>query len=113
MDFPNASETFKRLNPAIFGVGGSAAAQPQHRGPVAAPKKDGNKARKQRCVVVSLVVFRRRELDDDNLVGGCKALRDAIAASLEIDDGDTARIRFEYAQVITTARTGVLVKIQP
>jgi len=62
-------------------------------------------------VVVCVVVFRRQRLDDDNLSGGLKALRDAIAASLGLDDGD-ARIRFEYSQHLTTGKPGTLVRIE-
>jgi hypothetical protein len=62
-------------------------------------------------VVVSLVVFLRIALDDDNLSGGLKWLRDAIARSLGIDDGDR-RIKFECAQAITSGREGTVVKIE-
>lgn len=37
-------------------------------------------------------------LDGDNLQGSLKAIRDQVAAQLGVDDGDTASIRFEYAQ---------------
>jgi hypothetical protein len=63
-------------------------------------------------VVVSVVCFRRQKLDHDNLIGGVKYLQDAIAASLGIDDGDEARISFEYSQHVTTGKTGTLVKIE-
>ena len=62
-------------------------------------------------VVVSLVTCRRRELDDDGNVASQKPLRDAIAASLGIDDADK-RIRFEYGQSETRAKQGVIVKIE-
>lgn len=101
----------KRDNPEAFALGGLPAAQPKYRGPRAAPPENGLQTVWPRSVVVSLVCCRRRLLDDDNLSGGCKALRDAIAASLGIDDGDK-RIRFEYHQVITTGRPGVIVKIE-
>lgn len=38
-----------------------------------------------------------RKLDDDNLAGACKSVRDGIAARLTIDDGDT-RITWLYRQ---------------
>jgi hypothetical protein len=38
-----------------------------------------------------------RELDDDNLRGALKAVRDQLAASLGIDDR-SALVRWEYAQ---------------
>ncbi len=37
-------------------------------------------------------------LDDDNLQGALKAVRDAIAAWLGIDDKHTAQVRYAYAQ---------------
>jgi hypothetical protein len=62
-------------------------------------------------VVVSLVGFRRKELDDDGFIYACKPLRDAIAATLGLDDGDR-RIRFEYSQLETRGEQGVIVKVQ-
>lgn len=47
-----------------------------------------------------LVVLTRvgpRELDDDNLAGACKGVRDGVADYLGIDDGDK-RIKWAYAQ---------------
>lgn len=42
---------------------------------------------------------RSRALDDDNLRGSLKAVRDGVAQVLGIDDGSD-RIRFEYAQAV-------------
>jgi hypothetical protein len=39
-----------------------------------------------------------KPLDDDNLEGSLKYVRDTVAKWLGVDDGDKARIRFEYAQ---------------
>ncbi|MCZ7635713.1 MAG: hypothetical protein M5U12_06525 [Verrucomicrobia bacterium] len=62
---------------------------------------------------VTLVVHRRRLLPDgDNLVAGCKHLRDAIAAWLGLDDAD-AQVAWEYAQVATGGAEGVVVSISP
>jgi hypothetical protein len=47
--------------------------------------------------VVTLTRIAPRELDDDNLQSGFKALRDGIAARLGVDDRDP-RIRFQYRQ---------------
>jgi hypothetical protein len=71
----------------------------------------GNKTRYRANVRVSFVVFRKRELDRDNLVGGLKHLRDAVAASLGLDDADHL-IAWEYAQIETKGRTGVVVRIE-
>lgn len=37
-------------------------------------------------------------LDDDNLAGALKAVRDEIAAWLGVDDRDRATVRYEYEQ---------------
>lgn len=111
MEFKHASESFKRLNAHLFGVAGASAAQPQRGGRRGIARTDATEKIGAYRVVVSLVVFRRVALDDDNLSGGCKWLRDAIARSLGIDDGDR-RIRFEYSQVVTAGREGTAVRIQ-
>ena len=38
-------------------------------------------------------------LDTDNLAGSAKALRDAVAEWLGVDDGPTSPVRWEYGQV--------------
>ena len=60
-------------------------------------------------VGVQFVRFGRKELDSDNLVIAYKPLRDAVAATLGVDDNDK-RIKWDYAQVLTTGQTGTLVK---
>jgi len=56
----------------------------------------------QRPALPCVVVLTRRApsggLDDDNLVGALKGVRDAVAEWLGVDDGDVRRIRFKYAQ---------------
>jgi hypothetical protein len=47
--------------------------------------------------VVAFVRVASRRLDDDNLQGAFKAIRDEVAAYLGVNDGDRQRIRFEYA----------------
>lgn len=38
------------------------------------------------------------ELDDDNLRGSLKAVRDQVADELGVNDGDRAKVRFDYHQ---------------
>lgn len=59
---------------------------------------------------IAIISFRRRRLDDDNFSGGAKALRDAVARWLEIDDGDS-RLAWEYHQVIGNGTEQTCVKI--
>lgn len=72
-----------------------------------------NRSRQKRLVViVTLIACRNILCDDDNSgMGGSKALRDAVAKSLGIDDGDP-RIRFQYGQQLTTGPEGTIVMIQ-
>lgn len=59
---------------------------------------------------VVLVAMLHRRHDDDNLTGGLKPLRDAIASTLGIDDGDP-RISFVVSQVQTRGPEGCAVII--
>lgn len=61
-------------------------------------------------LVVGIISFRHRTVDGDNLIGGAKPLRDAIAESCGLDDGDR-RITWEYSQCHTTGPEGVIVCI--
>jgi hypothetical protein len=49
------------------------------------------------CTIV-LTRISSRALDDDNLRGALKAVRDSIAEWLGVDDGPTGPITWEYAQ---------------
>ena len=59
------------------------------------------------------MLFRRtgRELDDDNLRGGSKHLRDAIADWLGVNDNERW-VEWSYSQHHTRGREGVGVKIE-
>jgi hypothetical protein len=68
--------------------------------------------KRNRCLVeVCLIALRKGELDDDNLVGSFKPLRDLIAAQLGVDDGDK-RIRWRYGQCQTRGRPETLVRME-
>lgn len=74
------------------------------------PASVGARGRRPRPTV-TLIVHRRRVLPDgDNLIAGCKHLRDAIAAWLGVDDAD-AQVAWEYAQIATRGIEGVAVSI--
>lgn len=72
-------------------------------------------ARKKRCnrlsIVVTIVSFRHRLLDDDNLPSAFKGVRDSIAKAIGLDDGDK-RFKWEYRQVETIGTKGTLVTIE-
>jgi hypothetical protein len=115
-DFPHASESFRKLNPHLFGVAGLRSAEPQSDpGPALdsqppaqaeSPCRLGQGCRWHVC----LIVFRRRIIDQDNLIGGCKALRDAVAQWLGCDDAERF-VNWEYSQQRTKGQVGTVVKI--
>ncbi len=127
----HVSDAVRRLNPELFGphpsMGRLPAPKPQQdslrplvrkdEGKEARPKSLGRRSRPRTkhgpVVFVSLVAFRRtgRELDRDNLIGGFKWLRDAIADWIGLDDSDRI-IEWSYSQHHTRGREGVGVKIE-
>jgi hypothetical protein len=112
------SESFRKRNPHLFGVGQLPVHQPE---PDARGALVGKGAATQRCkggvavrvagplLTIELVRCGSRSLDSDNLASSFKGLRDSIAESLDVDDGD-ARLEWRYSQVKTTAKAGVIVK---
>lgn len=98
----------RAANPALGGVESSQQPKP----PRALERNAQAKQSRERslAVCVQIIGLRRRRLDDDNFAAGAKPLRDAIAASLAIDDGASA-IRFEYAQAQTEGPEGTIVRI--
>jgi len=49
--------------------------------------------------LVELTRWGQRELDDDNLRGSLKSIRDAVAGWLGVDDKDP-RVKFAYSQIV-------------
>jgi hypothetical protein len=49
-------------------------------------------------LVVLLTRIAPRVLDDDNLCGAFKGVRDQVAAYFGVDDGNTRHVRWRYAQ---------------
>lgn len=105
------SQAVKRLNPELF-VDGKLS-HPIRKPDALQTLDGGTKVRitgKGRvALIVGIISFRGREIDDDNLVAGAKPLRDAIAETLQTDDGDK-RIRWEYSQVETRGNEETIVK---
>lgn len=62
-------------------------------------------------VRVQLTRIAPRRLDDDNLRGALKAVRDGVADYLNIDDGD-ARVTWEYAQATSPKPREYAVRIR-
>lgn len=104
-------ERIRRENPDVFRPLVAEVAQP-----ASSPPLDGCSAQRQGrksklAVRVTLVTLRRRVCDDDNDASALKPVRDAIARSIGLDDGDP-RIKFEYGAARTDGQTGVMVKIE-
>lgn len=51
------------------------------------------------CTVLLTRVAPSNGLDDDNLVGALKTIRDAVATWVGVDDRDSATVRYRYAQM--------------
>lgn len=131
-EWENVSNETKRLNPHLFhGSSMDTSETQEHKCPVEktlvrehAPLQTDppsiwrrshpprrNKAKHTPQITCTMTVFTHKLCDDDNSAGGgCKALRDAVAAWIGMDDGDP-RWRWEYAQVLTRGVEGVVIKI--
>lgn len=107
---PNASPSFLKLNSDLPGrlqdpIRKPASLSPLVKSPRIRP------SRKSRVVaIVTIIALRRGLADDDNLSAGAKTLRDCVAASLGVDDGDR-RVKWEYAVAQTSGPEQTLVKI--
>lgn len=62
-------------------------------------------------LLVTLTRMSPRELDDDNLATGCKAVRDEIAKWLGVDDRKRDVVRYAYDQE-STGMVGLRVRIE-
>lgn len=93
-------------------VGGLEAASPErNKVPPLVGTVKARRQRKGRVVVrVVIIACRARLLDDDGAIFAAKPIRDAVCASLGIDDAD-ARIQFRYGQVQTDGDQGMIVRI--
>ena len=61
------------------------------------------------CIVTLTRHYRSNKLDDDNLAGSLKAIRDGICDRLGVDDGSD-KVRFIYQQA--KGQTGVRVRLE-
>jgi len=126
--FPHASESFKRLNPHLFGVGSVPATKPEQNprtlhavpageegGEGGVAPEGGRSLREDTALAITLIACRRRLLDDDNLTASLKFLRDAIADNLlpgMYAGRADAFFAWECSQVETRGQEGTIVKIE-
>lgn len=73
--------------------------------------KKRSRGKKRVACCITLIRFGMRSLDSDNLIAAHKGLRDAVCASLSLQDND-GRIIWQYSQVETKGQTGCLVIIE-
>jgi hypothetical protein len=107
------SESFRKLNPHIFGVGAMAtrcAEQPALRA-LDQSKPQRAKGKGPVEIRVQCIALRHRLLDPDAVAYSMKPLTDAIADTLGVDDADP-RVHWEWSQAPTGGQEGVIVKIQ-
>lgn len=62
------------------------------------------------AISIRLIVLTKRLMDSDNAIACTKPLRDCIAKSLGVDDGDK-RLTWEYHQLKTSGQEGVIVTL--
>ncbi|MFH1569165.1 MAG: hypothetical protein ABIL09_14315 [Gemmatimonadota bacterium] len=60
---------------------------------------------------VTIIRYGRRHLDDDNLAGSAKHIRDGVADALGVNDGDKRKVRWFYGDEIRK-RYGVRIEIE-
>lgn len=128
-EFKNASESFKRLNGHLFGLGslGTFVNEPKQQRALerqTSPNQSRNQSmgrsrgrKSERILRITLLRFGKTEWDSDNLIAGLKPLRDTVAqwffgGTRGQHDGDK-KIEWIYGQVKTTGQRGVLVKAEP
>ena len=109
----NAKQSFKDRNPHLFNLGGLGAAQrepaPAQTLERAPSPRQGRK--RSVVVVVAFIAFIRTGSDEDNFGHSAyKPMRDWIARSLGVDDGDK-RIVWEYHAIQTRGKLGTQVMI--
>lgn len=116
----NVSEAVRKLNPHLFGVALISAAKSereQERALVGEtlPAKTGRaRVGKGNGPIVRVQIIlcgSGPARDSDNLAISYKQIRDAIAASLNLDDADSW-IDWEYSQVRTRGQRGTILKLE-
>ncbi len=65
-----------------------------------------------RPLCITLTRMATKKLDSDNLAGSMKAVRDALAHVLRLDDGDDEAAIWEYGQEKSKARDEYLVRVE-
>jgi len=117
----HVSDAVRRLNPDIYGPGPRLDPDPpsgvdqctRTLDPGPTTQEGGTKGDTRRTRFrVTLVAWTQNELDPDNLGAALKHVQDAVAQYLGVDDGDRRRVVWQYGNVPTRGRKGVLVQIE-
>lgn len=108
--YDNSSQSFKRRNRhLVSGLSGQEPEQDSRKSLVEGEAREGQRPDGP-VYRVQIISLRSGTLDDDNLVGGSKPIRDAVAAFLGLDDNQRF-ITWEYGQM-KSANLGTIVVIQ-
>lgn len=109
--FPNASQSTIARNSPIPGR-----LQDPERKPASLPSlvkgpRIRRSGKNRVAIVISIISLRRRFADEDNVgPAGAKTLRDCIARTIGVDDGDPG-IKWEYSVMQTIGPEQTIVKI--
>lgn len=110
----SAGSAVRRLNPDVFNdvrpLPG-AVRQPDQRPPLGGEKTGAGRRANGLSYRVAIIGLRRRILDADNFVAGCKGLRDAIARRLGVDDAEKY-VEWRYEQVQWNGEEGEVLRIE-
>lgn len=115
-DFPNASETFRRLNPHLFEAGRLSPRPVEQRDPLNEPvAEDARKADDQGFRFVRVTSFRRKLCDERNLHE--KAFVDFLTECGALVDDSQAWAKIDVSQIKVDAmedeRTEIEISDQP
>lgn len=108
----NVSESIKRLNPDLFGLG--RVANPERQPDRGREGQDSELGGRPESLgyCVTIISCRRRLVDEhDNLRTGAKPLIDCITASLGFASDGDKRLKWCYEQFRTEGEQGTIVKI--
>ena len=111
--FPGASASTIKRNAYAPALATIPSPKPQQEARPLEPRRKAQKAgTRSPAFLVTIISLRNRELDDDNFIGGCKPLRDAVAEHLGCPDSKKF-IRFHYCQVVSSTKCpGTIVMIE-
>jgi hypothetical protein len=107
------SKAFRKLNPHLNPLAAGLSTK-ESKSNDGIKSEDKSVERKQESVefCITIICFRKRLLDShDNLASSCKPLVDRITEWLGFNSDDNKLLSWNYAQIKTRGKVGVIVKI--